>query len=236
MISDNNALQFLYTVFKIIIRISHFVDITLHIGDPDTLVYSSSWVYNENIDKITNKHGPTLLRDLCMTCDVMPINCVKYRNKEIDNNFTYHSGSSKSQIDFALTDDQGRKNICRFKIISHDWHLTDHRPIVLEIDVTPEIDLSFLFKRAHDLNLTNNDNSSKIIQLRGNYDYDLVQNSPENMKPEMEDNILFFIYNNDIEGCSQLIQSMCHKNSQKCYVKNNQTPSNKRYVTSKETF
>ena len=180
-------------------------DFNLCIGYPNTLVYSSSWVYNENIDKITNKHGQTLFRDLCITCDAMPINCVKYINKEIANNFMYYSGSGKSQIDFTLTDDQGRKNICRFKIISHDLHLSDHRPIFLEIDVMPEIDLSSIFKRAQDLNLTNNDNSSKIVQLRGNYNYHFVNISLENMKPEIEENILFFINNNDIEGAVNLL-------------------------------
>ena len=83
---------------------------------------------------------------------------------------TYFGGNGNSQIDFALTNKLGKRSINTFEIIRHDWHLSDHCPISLEIAVKFEIDLSFLLVRAQDLNMTNNDTSS-INQFLSNYDY-----------------------------------------------------------------
>ena len=116
-------------------------DFNSRIGDPSSFVNSSSWSYNINIDTITNKHGRTFFRDFCSTCDIMPINCVKFRNLDIDNDFTVIGGNGRSQIDFALTDAQGKREIQCFKILNEDWHLSDHRPIVLEIEVSAYIDI-----------------------------------------------------------------------------------------------
>ena len=97
-------------------------DFNSRIGNPSTILGDLSWLYYDNIDKTSNKHGRTYFRDLCFTSDVMPINCLKYKNVEIDNDFTFIGGNGCSQIDFVLTDSYGKKNINHFKILKEDWH------------------------------------------------------------------------------------------------------------------
>ena len=64
-------------------------DFNSRIGKPEDIDKSCHWQYNKNLDSVTNKHGRTFFRDLCRVGAVMPINCLKYGRKEIDNNFTF---------------------------------------------------------------------------------------------------------------------------------------------------
>ena len=129
------------------------------------MLKSSSWQYVDNVDVKTNKHGRTFFKDLCYACNVMPINGLRYKNLKIDNDFTYVGGNGSSQIDFALTDIRGRSNINKFEIINSDWHLSDHKPISLEIAVKSDVDLSYLLSRAQNLNTSNIDVNNRRVPL-----------------------------------------------------------------------
>ena len=83
----------------------------------------------------------------------------------IDEKTTFIGGNGRSHIDFVLTDVQGKSNIIRFKIIKEDWHFSDHRPILLEIEANAEVDLPFLLSRAQDLNRTNNETNVPFHNL-----------------------------------------------------------------------
>ena len=109
------------------------------------------WNYEPNKDVVTNKHGRTCFRDLCMSTDIRPVNSLKYGRRVVHNDFTYFGGNGKSQIDFCLTDNVGKKCINSFKIISDDWHVSDHKPISLEVQVFSTINISALVTRAVDL-------------------------------------------------------------------------------------
>ena len=104
-------------------------DLNSRPGNLDSLS-NGKWKYDANRDVNQNKHGKTFFRDLCSACKIKPINGLIYDKKEFHNDFTFIRGSAKSQIDFSLTDDIGRKYIKSFRIIQHDWHLSDHKPIV----------------------------------------------------------------------------------------------------------
>ena len=141
-------------------------------GNFDTF---SNWKYVPNTDATVNKHGRTYFTDLCRACDINPINGLVYKGNKFDNDYTFVRGKSQSQIDFSLTDDIGRKYITSFNIIQRDWHLSDHKPISLEIQPPADVDLSGLLRRACDLNYVPNDMSSEIKQFKRNYDHEKIR-------------------------------------------------------------
>ena len=69
---------------------------------------------------------------------MFPINH-KYRNKVYHGDFTYIKNDKKSQIDFALTNKEGRKCILSFEVKRTNWHTSDHRPIELIVEMNMSI-------------------------------------------------------------------------------------------------
>ena len=80
-------------------------------GDLRQLGNGNMWAYTENNDKTTNKHGRTHFRDLCSTGNVKPVNGMKYHGMVCDNDFTFIRSNGKSQIDYCLTNSNGRTKI-----------------------------------------------------------------------------------------------------------------------------
>ena len=111
----------------------------------------------------------------------------------------------KSQIDFCLTNSIGRRQIKSFNISSNDWHLSDHRPITLVLEVDASIDTSKLLKRAIDLNCTNNDSCNGIQQFKGSYDYDAIERGLLHRKDEIENSIGTKLHNNDVLGAIDVL-------------------------------
>ena len=99
---------------------------------------SKSWHYSNNIDTITNKYGRTFMTDICKRNNIYPINHLKYKHEK------------KSQIDFILTNCMGREFITSFS--DQNWHISDHRPVYLNMYIDYATASSTLLVRAEDLN------------------------------------------------------------------------------------
>ena len=101
-------------------------------------------------------------------------------------------------------------------ILSEDWHLSDHRPVVLEIEVSTDIDISRLLSRAQDLNLSNNDICRPITQFRGQYDYSLLKTILLSKKIEIEENVSAYLATEDVDNAMKTIDHYliaAHKNT-----------------------
>ena len=169
-------------------------------GDLHLINSDTTWTYEPNIDSKTNKHGKTFFRDLCCAGNVKPINGMKYYGKTYDNNFTFIRSNGQSQIDFCLTNATGRRTIKNFTILVNDWHLSDHRPISLEINAECKIDIGGLLKRAIDLNSSSSDSANEVRQFRGNYDYDAMELELRQKQDKIERAIESKLQINDVQG------------------------------------
>ena len=89
-------------------------------------------------------------------------------------NFTYIKGEKKSQIDYVLTDENGRNNVDQFQIIENNWHLSDHRPIQLSLLITRDVNIHNLLIRAIDLN-KDAESNCLIRRFNSNYDYSVIK-------------------------------------------------------------
>ena len=99
-----------------------------------------------------------------------------------------------------MTNELGRRKINDFDIFSQDWHISDHRPITLEIEIEIGVDIGGMIKRADDLNRSNNQSTVEIQQFKGRYDVAAIENELLGGKEEIERSVNQFIANNDIQA------------------------------------
>ena len=91
--------------------------------------------------------------------------------------FTYFKANKTSQIDFLLSDNQGRKAIMDFKIVTSGWHFSDHTPIDLTIRSKYEINSLCLLIRSR---LINEDTSpqrpNNVLKFHNkNFDFNVAK-------------------------------------------------------------
>ena len=88
------------------------------------------------------------MTDVCNTNKIYPINHMKLYGKVYHGDYTYFKNDKRSQIDLALTNNSGRKCIASFEVVSTNWHISDHRPIALKVNIQSKIRCEALLIRA----------------------------------------------------------------------------------------
>ena len=111
---------------------------------------SLNWKYEENIDKGDNGNRSSF-RDMCEVMNILPINHCIYNRKKFEGGFTYYKGGKKSQIDFIVTNNTGRRNIEKFSMIKEGWHFSDHIPLDIDTRLTYDISALSLLLRSKSL-------------------------------------------------------------------------------------
>ena len=102
--------------------------------------------YATNIDQITNSHGTSYFIDICNVGNVFPVNHIRYKGKQFPGKYTYHKSGKNSQIDFVMTNKEGLQCISQFTIVDLNWHLSDHLPLHLYLEVNENISASGLLR------------------------------------------------------------------------------------------
>ena len=113
-------------------------------------VNSLKWRYNSNVDDFRDINGSYFV-SLCEALNILPLNHCIYYDKSLDGDFTYHKSGKRSQIDYILTDDRGRRFVNIFDIVKTGWHASVHLPLDLQIKLNWKTDLHALQKRAKEL-------------------------------------------------------------------------------------
>lgn len=140
-----------------------------------------------------------------MACNIKPLNGLKYRGRNFDNDYTFIRSTGKSQIDLCLTNSNGRTKVQNFNILLNNWHISDHRPIALSLKIDTSPDLYSTLKRAVELNYESKPTAFEIQQLKGNYDYVAISNSLVNTKNIIENDINVKLSNNNIFGALDVL-------------------------------
>ena len=204
---------------------SHGGDFNSRPGDLRQFGNNKSWIHTENRDKTSNKHGRTDFCDRCSAGNVKPVNGLKYRGLTFDNDFTFIRKNGKSQIDFCLTNANGKTKIKNFDIAYADFHISDHRPIALVVEIGMEPGLTGIYKRAIDLNYEYNPVDVDICKFRGNYDHDEIQKNLVDRKHVIETCVYEKLHNDDINGAIDLLDEHL-KSAHKGYKKETNVVTN----------
>ena len=127
-------------------------DYNARLGDLNILSQRlMKWRYTINVDTVTNSHG-RLLAGVCELHNILPLNHCCYYEKVWDGKLTYHKAGKRSQNDFVLTNQDGRKFIIDFKILDSMWHLSDHLPLALHLQLPLQLSMDLIIVRAMELN------------------------------------------------------------------------------------
>ena len=180
-------------------------DFNSRLGDLNIL--STSWHYHKNVDQTTNKHGRTYMTDICKRNYIYPINHLKYNGMTFKGDFTYFKNEKKSQIDFVLTNNNGRKYMTSFEIINYDWHISDHKPTSLEIHVDSTISSTTILARAENMNYEYSPQQIKIQRYNKNYNFESINDYIQRNKEKLCENVSTFLQENNIEPAVDVINN-----------------------------
>ena len=136
-------------------------DTNCRYGNLNCVFREQNICFEENVVAISNHHGRTYGTDMCISCNIFPVNHLEMCNKTYAGDFTYFKGYKKLQRDFVYTDRIGIKHFKTFDIVAENWHLSDHRPVFVEIESSEHINISMLLRRAKDLNFEFDQNHTK---------------------------------------------------------------------------
>ena len=131
-----------------------------------------------------------------------------YNSKEFPGDFTYIKADMKSQIDFALIDRIGRKLIQEFNIIQENWHLTDHKPIELQLSLNLNIDSSTLYLRAVDLNFDITNIKQNIARFNKLYDYGKTESYLIANRESIDKSIANYLSVTDVENAIIILDNL----------------------------
>ena len=103
--------------------------------------------------------------------NILPLNHCLYYENQFDGGYTYFKADKKSQIDFILTNNAGRRNVCDLKLMTSGWHFSDHLPIDVSVRATFNIDPLAIYIRSKALTLcTDISNKSTLKFCRNEFD------------------------------------------------------------------
>ena len=182
-------------------------DFNARMGDLNTL--DKSWKYEYNCDEITNNHGKIYMLDIMKRNEIYPINQLKYKGKIFASEHTYRKSGKKSHIDFVLTDNIGRNYIDKFKVLNENWHLSNHMPICISINIDTEIS-------CHDLlaeNLNYEEALEKPVVRRYNkkYNYAKLEQYIAQNKDAIEYDMVTALNENSVNNAVEKLDKYLHE-------------------------
>ena len=114
------------------------------------------------------------MTDICKRNNIYPINHLKYIRSTFDGDFTYYKNEKKSQIDFILTNCVGREFITSFSGTDQYWHISDDRPVYLNIYIDCITSSFTLLVRAEDFNYEFSPDTPNIQRYTKSYNLDII--------------------------------------------------------------
>ena len=127
--------------------------------------------------------------------------------KQYSSDFTYIKNSKKSHIDFILTSKDGLKSVSDFKVVSNDWHLSDHRPVTVTLSLTQTTNANHIYLRALDMN-TERLEKNNVPRLTSRYNYNVVEQYMNEQQSITEQHVTDALQNNDPEAAIELLDGL----------------------------
>ena len=110
--------------------------------------------YTMNPDDTVNENGKYLSEILFNSTSATPINHMKTDLCQYDGDYTFNRNGKKSQIDWCFGNKFSLSSIYSFKIVRDAPAISDHKPILIEINVSGEKSIDTILSAARELNVT----------------------------------------------------------------------------------
>lgn len=171
-------------------------DLNARLGElPQTLQYS----YLTNPDQDKNTNGKFILENIVEAFNAIPINLLKYKNKQFGGGYTFHRGYQRSQNDWCIGNKFVLPLIYNFEINkTFPSSISDHYPLKTSILLDNELSIDHCYKSIREINIPRN-NHSQIRQI-----------NPENTNMRIFNN-LFQCYLNEIDTNTNSNEELINK-------------------------
>ena len=110
----------------------------------------------------------------------------------------------KSQVDYGLTNRNGRKCVKSFAVINENWHMSDHKPIALNVEIDTTVTCEAILCRAENLNYDVNTEKSNLIRNNKGYNYDQLEEYIIQSKNKIDTNVTNKLLENNVRWRSTL--------------------------------
>ena len=107
---------------------------------------------------------------------VIPINHLIIDKRKFDGGFTFARNDRKSQIDWCFTNPYGLKNISNFTISRNHPQISDHEPIIADVEINGEPLLKSLLYAAREINTVVSNHSCIPVIKSENTNLDTLNN------------------------------------------------------------
>ena len=135
-------------------------DLNARLGNLNSIIEGYS--YQKNTDTTVNENGKHLANILFNTSSALPLNHLVQGSNVFDGGFTFQRNEQqKSQIDWCIVNNNSLKDIVNFQIKRDCPGISDHKPIVVEVNTKREKSLSAVLRAACNINYQAS-NHSKI--------------------------------------------------------------------------
>ena len=107
---------------------------------------------------------------------ILPLNHCIYNEKKFAGGFTYFKGGKKSQIDYIITNNAGRRSVKELSLVTEGWHFSDHIPLDLKTHLCYDVSaLSLLLRSKSLVEPTQPVRKNYLKTFKKDFDYDAAK-------------------------------------------------------------
>ena len=133
--------------------------------------------YTANPDTVINENGKHLREMLFNTTSAVPVNHMMNKISTFDGGFTFcRNNNMKSQIDWCFSNTYQLQHLNEFKIEINGPNISDHKPIVAEININGEKSVDAILGAAKELNDVSENHSKIPVICKKNTDLECLDN------------------------------------------------------------
>ena len=178
-------------------------DTNTRLGDLNSIEQQHQ--YSINPDQVINENGKHLREMLFNTTSALPVNHLINETSKFDGGFTFSRNNKRSQIDWCFSNSYQMQQLNEFVIERNGPDISDHKPIVAEMNVNGEKSLDAILAAARELNETLQNHSKIPVICKNNTDLECLDNL---LKIEVDKCDLTTMNSNDI---SQFLVTHIHR-------------------------
>ena len=108
--------------------------------------------YTDNPDQVINENGKHFREMLFNTTSALPVNHLINETSKFDGGFTFCRNNKRSQIDWCLSNSYQMPYLNEFVIDRNGPDISDHKPIIAEVNINGEKSVDAILAAAIELN------------------------------------------------------------------------------------
>ena len=94
--------------------------------------------------------------------------------------------------------------------MNENWHMSDHKPIALNVEIDTTVTCEAILCRAENLNYDVNTEKNNLIQYNKGYNYDQLEEYIIQSKNKIDINVTNKLLENNVNGAIDILNKTLH--------------------------